>query len=58
MWKYVDDKYGTETFTVKSVKEFEAMCADAEFYIELTWRTDGDRDYYVDQHGDVVLEQV
>ena len=57
MFKYTTDKYGSTEFEVEDVDQFKAQAA--EFGLtELNWRTDGERDYYTDQDGEIILEEV
>ena len=56
MFKYVSDKYGDASFET-TPEEFKAMAAELGLD-ELNWHTDGEHDYYTDQDGEIVLEEV
>ena len=55
-FKYVDDKYGNAVEDEYTKEEFEKACEEAfGGFPKLKWQTDGDDEWYVDEHGDVVL---
>ena len=56
-FRYVDDKYGNAVEDRGYTKEeFEEACEEAFGEApELNWQTDGDDEWFVDEHGDVVL---
>lgn len=56
MFRYTSDRYGDQPFET-TPEEFEQMAAELGL-TELNWHTDGERDYYTDQDGEIVLEEV
>jgi len=55
-FEMVSDKYGEPRLTTP--EQFEVGCRELGCNVSLQRRTDGYSDYYVDQDGDTVLEQV
>lgn len=56
LFEMVSDRYGEPHVT--TVANFRAGCTEIGWTVELDWRTDGETDHYVDQHGEVVLQSV
>ena len=57
MFKYTSDKYGSDPMVFESAEQFQEQAAELGL-TELNWHTDGERDYFTDQDGDVVLEEI
>lgn len=56
-YQYVSDKYGSEPVVYETLEQFQADAHELGL-TELSWHTDGEHDYYTDQDGDVVLEEI
>lgn len=65
MWVCTNDRYSAGACEYASLEEFLADAKDLQEQLPddwpmpvLTWQTDGDKEWYADETGEVVLEQV
>lgn len=62
MFNYISDKYGNEMFeaTADEINEMQAQCRDifSDDSITFDLVVSADGDYYIDQDGEKVFEEV
>lgn len=54
LFNMVSERYGEPHMT--TAEAFQAGCASLGWNVEFTWQTNGNTDWYTDQHGEIVLQ--